>query len=95
MKLVAATVGGVAVLDEEGVRTTLENDVRVLAGGEGARGRARPNRLCPEHQIRAIVSAGDTVYVGLGNGEVLRSPDWERLPFAFEGLRALAVDRNG
>lgn len=46
-----------------------------------------------EHQVRAIVSADDTVYVGLGNGEILRSPAWERLPFAFDGLRALLTSR--
>jgi hypothetical protein len=42
-----------------------------------------------DHLIRAIVFVGDTVYAGLGNGQVLRSPDWEPLPFSFDGLRAL------
>ena len=44
-----------------------------------------------DHLVRAIVFASDTVYVGLGNGQILRSPDWTRLPIAFDGLRALIV----
>jgi len=35
MKLVAATVQGVSLLDDDGVRTTLENDVRALASSAG------------------------------------------------------------
>ena len=44
-----------------------------------------------DHQVRAIVSVGDTVYVGLGNGDILRSPDWRPLPLSFDGLRALVA----
>lgn len=44
-----------------------------------------------DHQVRAIVATADTVYAGLGNGEVLRSPDWKPLPSSFDGLRALVV----
>ena len=44
-----------------------------------------------DHQVRAIVATAGTVYVGLGNGEVLCSPDWRPLPFSFDGLRALVA----
>lgn len=44
-----------------------------------------------DHLVRAIVFADYTVYAGLGNGEILCSPDWEPLPVAFDGLRALVV----
>jgi hypothetical protein len=40
-----------------------------------------------DHRVRAIVATTDTVYVGLGNGQVLRSTDWKPLPSSFDGLR--------
>lgn len=44
-----------------------------------------------DHQVRSIVATADTVYVGLGNGDVLCSPDWKPLPSSFDGLRALVA----
>lgn len=43
------------------------------------------------HQVRGIAVTREAVYAGLGNGEIIRSPDWERLPFSFDGLRALVA----
>ncbi len=48
-----------------------------------------------DHLPRALVATGDSLYAGLGNGDVLHSSDdglsWEPLPASFDGLRALVV----